>query len=635
MFDKVKGRIFAGKISDGLLLDNWEEAHDCYEKYGRMLTRKGRGVSGTSFNDCFFQEELDEHTVAMVGLGKHVRGNLRFLLDELNHGEDYAGFHIYVRTSEETDPAVRDLICAQGWERTETVPDTVAYRKILERAKYLITEVYFPKEWVKKPGQVLISLWHGTPVKKLGQAKNAKNSHKSGAQQKNFIEADYLLCPSAYTKEKLLDSYRVSSLMHARLVLLGYPRTGGMLRAAEEEPAGLRERLAPNQEKIYAYMPTFRDTMKTAQEVALYKELLDYLDGHLLEGECLYVNLHHRANASVDYTGYRRVRPFPPDVDTYQLLAVSDALISDYSSVFFDYLALRRQIILYIPDYDSYRKKRGMYLDLKSLPFDLAGAKEEVLTCLHRGKSYDDSEAFARFCGYDSTENAARLCRLLVSDTSGLTLERIPQNSAAKVLIHSERMSAGEQTALLENLARGHDPAAYEIFFSCDAAMDVRQSGAYPMFNEYPVIGSDDDAHLCQQGQKIREMSRQGELSFDKAMRYLRYEYALAGRRIFGDARFSLAVLYDCADADRILTFSSLGSELILCLQEETLDRISEGDPFLREAVLYAAARSRAVFTFTQEACEKAAALFAKEKRVTPALLQDWRTLDETIRKER
>ena len=102
-------------------------------------------------------------------------------------------------------------------------------------------------------------------------------------------------------------------------------------------------------------MPTWKDYLMVVQVVAESKELLDYLDANLREDQILYVNLHHRVSDSLDYSQFKRIRQFPPTVDSYKLLALTDALITDYSSVFYDYLALRRQIGLYCADYELYR----------------------------------------------------------------------------------------------------------------------------------------------------------------------------------------------------------------------------------------------------------------------------------------
>lgn len=87
----------------------------------------------------------------------------------------------------------------------------------------------------------------------------------------------------------MLESYKVADLMPGKVLKLGYPRTGGMLEAAQSDQTELRKMLAPNGEHIYAYMPTWKDYLKVDQVVAESKELLDYLDANLREDQILYV----------------------------------------------------------------------------------------------------------------------------------------------------------------------------------------------------------------------------------------------------------------------------------------------------------------------------------------------------------
>lgn len=118
-------------------------------------------------------------------------------------------------------------------------------------------------------------------------------------------------------QKHMLESYKVAELMPGKVLKLGYPRTGGMLEAAQSDQTELRKMLAPNGEHIYAYMPTWKDYLKVDQVVAESKELLDYLDANLREDQILYVNLHHRVSDSLDYSQFKRIRQFPPTVDSY------------------------------------------------------------------------------------------------------------------------------------------------------------------------------------------------------------------------------------------------------------------------------------------------------------------------------
>ena len=166
--------------------------------------------------DAYYGRKIVPNTVALVGLGKGVRGSMQYILNELNSNDCFRDFKIYVRTDEETDATVQTYIKNNNWTRTQTIIKDAQYMEIIESAQYLLTEVYFPVGWVKKDGQTYINIWHGTPLKKLGLAKNANGKHKDGNTQKNFIDADYLLYPNEYTKVHMLESYKVATLMQGK-----------------------------------------------------------------------------------------------------------------------------------------------------------------------------------------------------------------------------------------------------------------------------------------------------------------------------------------------------------------------------------------------------------------------------------
>lgn len=282
--------------------------------------------------DYYFSESVNDKTILISGLGRGVRGSMQYLLNELNSSDLYEGYKIYVRTdAERTDAVVNEYIEKNGWIRTSTVPK--GFARYMESCKYLITESYFPYTWIKKPGQVMIDLWHGTPLKKLGVNKSGNKCHKTAIQQKNFLNADYLMYPNEFTKQIMWDSYRITSLLSAKALMMGYPRTAGILKSAEKEAEEIRKKLAPNGEHIYAYMPTFRGHLSDEEAIAREVEFLNYLDSKLRDDQILYVNLHHHIKEGLRCDGYRHIRLFPPLIDSYSLLAATDALISDYSSV--------------------------------------------------------------------------------------------------------------------------------------------------------------------------------------------------------------------------------------------------------------------------------------------------------------
>lgn len=554
--------------------------------------------------DAYYGRKIVPNTVVLVGLGKGVRGSMQYILNELNSNDCFRDFKIYVRTDEETDATVQTYIKNNNWTRTQTIIKDAQYMEIIESAQYLLTEVYFPVGWVKKDGQTYINIWHGTPLKKLGLAKNANGKHKDGNTQKNFIEADYLLYPNEYTKVHMLESYKVATLIQGKALNLGYPRTGGMLAASKADLHELRAELAPNGEHLYAYMPTWKDYLEVEQVVAESKELLDYLDANLRDDQILYVNLHHKVSDSLDYSVYKRIKKFPPTVDSYQLLALTDALLTDYSSVFYDYLALRRQIILYCGDYKLYRKKRGTYMDLMELPFDKAKTKEEVLEAINRGKTYDDEVVYQEFCAYDSVDNAKKLCSLFTGTEEYVDVEPISDHAKKQVLVYSDSCGDSLDTGWLQKYVASKDHADIDLYLSCNRYLtNENKDTAYPMLNNIPVIGTHDEYHLSGAGIAAQKLYDNKKITIEQAIQIWKYDYAAAGRRFYGHAPFDLIVLYDVVDAQKLLSLTFMETpNKILCISDDMFRKlVVEKDQFLKDALKVCLPYMRGIFVKTEE----------------------------------
>lgn len=580
-----------------------EERKERKEEIDRQIKEKKIKAGQRGISDFYYDYPLNEKAIVLLGLGKHVRGNMLYILNELNSSEKFEGFQIYVRTDEDTQPIVEQYIEKNGWKRTIPITKDELYREAMETSKYLITEVFFPEGWVKRPGQVYINIWHGTPLKKLGLAKNYRGRHKDGNTQRNFIDADYLLYPNDYTRDNMLASYKVADLMNGKTLMLGYPRTGGMLQAAERDLSGLVAKLAPNGERIYAYMPTWKDYLEVDAVVAESKELLDYLDENLSDEQILYVNLHHKVSDSLDYSKFRRIRKFPADVDTYELLATTDALITDYSSVFYDYLALRKQIVLYCADYEKYKKVRGTYMDISELPFDKAMTPEEVLAALNRGKTYDDQAAYERFCAYDSTQNAYLLCETLLGEEEvSDRVAPIATEDKRNILFFDESCGNEIETFMLNEFVTKQTIDGDSYYVGCDRDLvDENKDVAYPLLYNTSVIGTRVDPHFGRTGRGAVALFEQGDLSFEALLAYLKYDYYLNAHRWFGNAHFDVEVIYDVADADRLLTLLAMPGDKLLFLSNAAVAKM-QGDEYFRKIVLFAIRHCRGVFAHNESA---------------------------------
>lgn len=562
---------------------------------------------GKTIGDDYYEQQVQEKTVLMLGLGHGVRGSLQYILNELNTNPLYEDFQVFVRANRDSVKTVREYIKNNQWIRTRAVVSDRQYAMLMESAKYLICETYFPDGWVKKEGQISINIWHGTPWKKLGLAKNQKNLHKDGNTQKNFIDADYLMYPNDYTFRNMTDSYKVGRICTGKAAMIGYPRTGGMLQALHSDQSALKDRLAPGGEKLYAYMPTWKAYLTEEEVVAETRELLEYLDTVLQEDQILYCNLHHKVSDVIDYRQFVHIRQFPADVDSYALLAATEALITDYSSVFFDYLATRKQIILYCADYELYRKKRGVYMEISELPFDQCRTMEEVIEAINRGKTYDDTEVFERFCHYDSEENAARLCSLFFGEffSDQMDIRELPKNDRKKVLVYSERYQPSEMTDAIELMSercRKDKKCRCELYLSGEMfAIDEQKERAYPLLKVTPVIGSRQDLHFSGKGKAIKELYEAGEIPFDEYLDYMQYDLVLAPWRMYGHAKFDTVFMVDIQDPERLLIFSLMDAERLLFITPEMVRMVRDGDHRMADAIRFTVPRCVGVYAFGEE----------------------------------
>ncbi|MCR5418062.1 MAG: CDP-glycerol glycerophosphotransferase family protein [Lachnospiraceae bacterium] len=567
---------------------SWEEGRKLRRRYMPYVLRTVLRRRKKSVIDHFYDEKIHEKTILIRALGVSVRGNMQYVLNVLNSDDRFKGYKIYVRTSKETHETVKEYIRQNNWKRT--IPLEKYYNKMLERCQYLITESFFPYNWIKKPEQILIDTWHGTPLKKLGIRKNGKKAHLQAIQQKNFLCTDYFLYPNKFTQKIMYESYGVVSMMKGKALMLGYPRTGGMLSVPKEDTEKVRKTLAPNGEKVYAYMPTFRGYLSDEETIQREKDLLTYIDEHLRDDQILYVNLHHHIGQALDCSVFKHIRTFPPLIDSYELLTATDALISDYSSVFYDYLILGKQIILYIEDYETYSKYQGLNADITTLPFDKARSKEELVEMLNRGKNYDDTQIRSELCAYDSPRNAEKLSQLFAGDESGLTLEEHPHNDMPKVLFYTECCREGKETELLSQFSAAVDKSKYDYRIGCDTKKTADHLGsAYPMLHDSDVITSEDVIKLSSIGAPLKQKCLKGRIGFDKAIEYLQHEYALIPIQYYGYTKFDLLAIYDTPNADMILSLSLADAKSkALFITDDILKMIDEGDAFMKDAIRFA-----------------------------------------------
>ncbi len=302
------------------------------------------------------------------------------------------------------------------------------YLLAMAKAKYWIFDARNPYFLVKKKNQVYIQTWHGTPLKKLGldmervdlpNVKSLEDYH-----EKILINSrswDYLIAQNDFSAK----IFRRCFGFEGEMLRIGYPRNDVLFqRNKPEEIAKIKEELGiPKDKKVLLYAPTFRDTQHNAKG-EYYFDLaldLDLMKEKLGNEYILITKLHYLVSEKIDLSRYKGfVYPSPTD-EISLLYLIADAMITDYSSVMFDYTLLKRPVYFFCYDLEEYGDVlRGFYFDfVKEAPGPIAKTTEELIGNIltEKEKEYtEQKEAFYRkFHEYDHGNASEKVLEIIFS----------------------------------------------------------------------------------------------------------------------------------------------------------------------------------------------------------------------------
>ncbi|WP_049997584.1 CDP-glycerol glycerophosphotransferase family protein [Halococcus sediminicola] len=291
-------------------------------------------------------------------------------------------------------------------------------------------------------GATVVGLWHGVALKQLGW----DHGYGTGSLPWRLLQRckraitdrySYFTVTSEAMIEPFVSAFRFDP---ERVVVTGYPRNDALVDgeavpglAADER---VREMLAslPSESDVLLYLPTYHaateEYVLDHLDLSMLDEFLRRIDAYLL------VKLHPSERLDTDFTAFDRLVPLPGTADAYSILPETDALITDYSSVYFDYLLLDKPIVFYPFDLDDYRSERGFYLDYETVtPGPIASDFEELCSSLEAVLTDDEYAAEReavrnRFMQLPDVNRSATVCRQFASsepsDTSVAEHDRIP-----------------------------------------------------------------------------------------------------------------------------------------------------------------------------------------------------------------
>lgn len=364
------------------------------------------------------------------------------------------------------------------------------YAKYLATAKYLINDTSFPFYFHKREEQVYANIWHGTPLKTMGMDIKQRKFADHKNIQRNFLFADYFVSPNQYTYEKLLRSHDVETIFNGQILDTGYPRVDLMFNANQTK---VRERLGvPSGKKIMLYAPTWRGRLNEEENES--KKLLQdlgKLQKHTDEDTVVLLKSHYYTRKFFKGQGMEHLL-VPEELDTNELLAVVDVLITDYSSIFFEFLPTKRPVIFYAYDESDYQTTRGTYIPMNELPGPLCRTVDEVIERIQDldsvKKEYQDvyEHFLQKFCYHDDGQATARFVDTVFHGKPSEHLFKI-ETDKTKILIYGGGFLNNGITAAAISLLNTIDFDKYDVTL-IDHGTHIKESKQHHMQKVDPRV---------------------------------------------------------------------------------------------------------------------------------------------------
>ena len=287
------------------------------------------------------------------------------------------------------------------------------YEKYLHIGKYWFFNFKIADYIIPKKDQVFTQCWHGTPLKRLGfdltHYDNQLNTVKE-MRKRYKIETEkfsYFISPSAYASGVFRSAWNLKEFGKNDIIIeKGYPRNDFLFKYTENDVSEIKKRILGEDirnKKIILYAPTYRANQHESGVGYVYKEEVDFekMREKLGDKFIILFRPHYFVASVFNFDKYKGFVYNASDVDDINdLYVISDMLITDYSSVFFDYANLKRPMIFYMYDLDYYRdESNGFYFDVEeNLPGKIVKTDDDLIDEIIRvSKEFKYDEKYKQF----------------------------------------------------------------------------------------------------------------------------------------------------------------------------------------------------------------------------------------------
>ncbi|MGX7025480.1 CDP-glycerol glycerophosphotransferase family protein [Vagococcus hydrophili] len=548
-----------------------------------------------SYTKYFVSEKVEKKTVLYESRdGKSLTDSpfaiFEYLLS-VDPEQEYT--HIWSVTESSEMEKVRELYKSKK-NVIFVIRNSDEYLKWLTKAEFLINNSTFQPFVTIKDEQTYINTWHGTPLKTMGfdipgNPANAKNVVR------NFFMADYLISPNPHTTEMFVKNYRLNENYTGQIIESGYPR--------------IDQTFHENKDDLLKMLFDFNVSLDLGKKIILYTPTFKGADLSVSDGEIAQIHQEMslvRERFGEEYNVLVKVHPFiydqakkyvplrefliPDIIDTNKLLGIVDCLITDYSSIFFDYLVTDKPILFYCWDDDLYSNKRGKYFEYDELPGPVAFNIDELITKLeHLDEQQEIYKANYKLCKekfvpYDDGQVTARVVEIIFNKETLLGVKVIQPTSCKKrLLIYPGGMRSNGITSSFLSLVQSINYEEYDVVCLLDniRALDQIKNVADIPKNVSLLFRFDISNFTAKEYYQDMHIHLKG-VKKGKEDKYPNEIYERDVRRLLGKQRFDVAIDFSgyslhwgkiilASKADRHVCY--LHSDMMLDMEREVNGR--------------------------------------------------------------
>ncbi|MGY2746013.1 CDP-glycerol glycerophosphotransferase family protein [Arthrobacter sp. UYCu723] len=472
------------------------------------------------------------------------------IFDQVQQDPDYAHFsHYWVINNDSNIP---DRL--RGLENVFFVQThSDLYKRVLASARYLVNNVSFPPYFIRKDRQHYLNTWHGTPLKTLGRdMAGGPVAHANIAR--NFLQASHIMSPNTHTSQAIVQRHDIEGIFRGKIAVTGSPRIDGLVTPSPSRREELRRRLGidPDDSRpVVLYAPTWRGASDDRYVDA--SRLQQDLEGMQGADHHLFFRAHRLTEGLLsDFDAGQAL--VPGDIDTNDLLIAVDLLITDYSSIFFDFLPTGRPIVFYAYDLADYSAERGLYFDMNDMPGRLVTERSllptEISSSLQEPQFGHPRHlsALADYCPSEDGRSAERVVRFFFEDDPDGLAEAITDDKTT-LLFHHGLLPNGIATSF-HNLVSSLDTQKFRVVLIVEPHVLAANEGRLEKLRDLPkhvqIIGRVGvQSHTPEERWINRKFTAQFNLASDAQWSIYRSSYRREFKRIFGVASFDSLIEFD------------------------------------------------------------------------------------------